>query len=393
MAKKKIRMIPYDSIEFYAVESWLTEQANKGWQLKTIRGNFAVFEDGIPRQTRFCLDTLNADKYGIEQELHETAAQQGWDYICDYAWHSYGVYRSDDPDAVPFHTDLSVRQSAMRRRMVLNLIGLALLALIIVYQFIRPDGLIAVLRGSAGSEFYLGNGLILMICSVLLFLFWAVFVLFSFGAFRRAKRDLALGMAGPHPSAALLTSCRLFLTICIIAVIALLLVGRQYGYGQSQFSPLPEQASLRVPLWQTIDAVEYQRAQQGIPDDRSFDDFMVIRHSPFTVEICSVRQAGSYHAFSAGSGVMESFYDVDDCVMRSVQSAERAFAMLAEESNCESLPPSNGFDEAAWGKFNTAQTMILRKDSTVIRVYYNGETDLREKIHLFADALSQGDGR
>lgn len=391
MAKKKIRLIPYDSIEFYAVESWLTEQANKGWQLKTIRGNFAVFEDGIPRQTRFCLDTLNADKYGIEQELHETAAQQGWDYICDYAWHSYGVYRSDDPDAVPFHTDLSVRQSAMRRRMVLNLIGLALLALIIVYQFIRPDGLIAVLRGSAGSEFYLGNGLILMICSVLLFLFWAVFVLFSFGAFRRAKRDLALGMAGPHPSAALLTVCRLFLTACVIAVIALLLIGRKYSV--YEFRPLPDQMSLHVPLWQTIDDEEYQRAQAGRPDEPSFDDDLMIRHSPFADEILSVHQSGNYQAINISTGVMNSFYDADECVMRYVQYAERAFAMLAEESNCESLPPSNGFDEAAWGKFNTAQTMILRKDSTVIRVYYNGETDLREQIHLFADALSQGDGR
>ena len=391
MAKKKIRLIPYDSIEFYAVESWLTEQANKGWQLKTIRGNFAVFEDGIPRQTRFCLDTLNADKYGIEQELHETAAQQGWDYICDYAWHSYGVYRSDDPDAVPFHTDLSVRQSAMRRRMVLNLIGLALLALIIVYQFIRPDGLIAVLRGSAGSEFYLGNGLILMICSVLLFLFWAVFVLFSFGAFRRAKRDLALGMAGPHPSAALLTVCRLFLTACVIAVIALLLIGRKYSV--YEFRPLPDQMSLHVPLWQTIDDEEYQRAQAGRPDEPSFDDDLMVRHSPFANEILSVRQSGNYQAINISTGVMNSFYDADECVMRSVQYAERAFDLLTEEGNCKPLSLPEGFDEAAWGRYNTAQTLVLRRDSTVIRVFYNGEADLRDQIHVFADVLGQGDRR
>ena len=392
MAKKKIRMVPYDSIEFFAVESWLSELAEKGWQLKRFRGGFAEFEASAPRKTRYCLDTLSSDKYEMEQELRETAANQGWEYVSDYAWHSYGVYRSDDPDVVPFHTDLSIRQAAMRRRMVFNLIGLALLSLIIIYQFIRPDGLIAVFRGSVGSEIYLGNGLIRIICTALLLLFWAVFALFSFGSFRRAKRDLALGMTGPHPASALLNVCRLFLTACAIAVIVLLLIGRQYGYGKSQFLSLPEQDSLRVPLWQTINAEEYQLAQEGRPDDRSLDDFMVIRHSPFAVEIRSVRQAGDYHVRDAGSGVMESFYDVDDCVMRSVQSAERTFALLAEEGDCESLSPSDGFDEAAWGKYNREQTLVLRKENTVLWVLYNGDVDLREQIHVFADTLQQGDG-
>ena len=88
MAEKKIRLIPYDSIEFYAVESWLTKQAEKGWQLKTIHGNFAVFIKSVPKQTRYCLDTLNVEKYAVEQELHEAAEAHGWEYICDYALHS-----------------------------------------------------------------------------------------------------------------------------------------------------------------------------------------------------------------------------------------------------------------------------------------------------------------
>ena len=384
-------MVPYDSIEFFAIENWLTEQAEKGWQLRSFHGSFAVFEQSTPRKTRFCLDALSADKYAVEQELHETALKQGWEYLSDFAWHSYGVYRSDDPDAVPFHTDLSVRQAAMHRRMVYTFTCLAILAVILLHQFLRPNGLIGVFRGSVGSEFYLGNGLIWIICAVLLLLFWVLFSLLSVGAFRRAGRDLALGTAGPHPAAAVLIACRLFLTVCIVAVVVLLLVGRQFGYSQSQFSALPDQDSLRVPLWQTLDEEEYQLAQEGRPDDRLLDDFMVRRHSPFAVEIRSVRQAGNYHVLDSGSSVMELFYDVDDCIMCSVRSAERTFALLAEEGICESLPPSDGFDETAWGKYNREQTLVLRRDNTVLWVLYNGDMDLREQIHVFADTLRQGD--
>ena len=391
MAEKKIRLIPYDSIEFYAVESWLTKQAEKGWQLKTIHGNFAVFIKSVPKQTRYCLDTLNVEKYAVEQELHEAAEAHGWEYICDYAWHSYSVYRSDDPDAVAFHTDLSVRQSAMRRRMISNLVSLALLALIILHQFLRPDGLIAVFRGSVGSEIYLGNGLIMVICSVLLLLFWAVFALFSFGSVRRAKRDLALGTAGPHPAAVLQNMCRLFLTICSIAVVMLLLIGRNYT--RHEFEPLPDQSALHVPLWQTINSDEYHRAQEGLPDELMFDDNLLIRHSPFADKIRCVRQNGNYERINISTGVMHSFYDADEYVMRSEQYAERTFALLSEEENCKPLPPSDGFDEAAWGQYNTAQTLVLRRGNTVIWVYYNGETDLRGQIPAFADALGQGEVR
>lgn len=393
MAAKKIRMVPYDSIEFYAIESWLTEQAEKGWQLKAFHGNFAVFERSTPRSTRFCLDTLSAEKYTVEQELRETAASQGWEYLSDFAWHSYSVYRSDEPDAVPFHSDLSVRQAAMHKRMVFMLVGLAALAMIIVHQFVRPDGLIAVLRGSAGADIYLGDGLIRLLCAALLFLFWVVFAFFSIGAFVRARRDLQQGKATEHSSAALQIFLRLFLTACVFVVIVLLIIGRQYRYGQSQFRPLPDQASLRVPLWQTIDAEEYQRAQEGRPNESAFDDFMVLRHSPFAEEIVSVRQAGDYHSKNVSTGVMDSFYDADDCVMRSERYAEKAFAHLAHENDCTQLLSPNGFDDAAWGNDNNAQTLVLRKGCNVVQVYYNGAVDLREYLDLFYETLQQGGGK
>ena len=68
------------------------------------------------------------------------AFEQGWEYLSDFAWHSYGVYRSDDPDAVPFHTDLSVRQAAMHRRMVYTFACLGFLAMILFHQFLRQLG-------------------------------------------------------------------------------------------------------------------------------------------------------------------------------------------------------------------------------------------------------------
>ena len=41
-------MVPYESIEFFAIENWLTEQAEKGWQLRSFHGSFAVFEQSTP---------------------------------------------------------------------------------------------------------------------------------------------------------------------------------------------------------------------------------------------------------------------------------------------------------------------------------------------------------
>lgn len=198
-------------------------------------------------------------------------------------------------------------------------------------------------------------------------------------------------MAGSHPSAALLIACRLFLTACVIAVVSLLLIGRKYSV--YEFQPLPDQRSLHVPLWQTIDADEYQRAQAGRPDEPSFDDDLMVRHSPFADEILSVRQGGNYQAINISTGVMNSFYDADEYVMRSEQYAERAFDLFSKEGNCEPLPLPEGFDEAAWGRYNTAQTLVLRRDNTLIWAFYNGEADLRDQIHLFADVLGQGDGK
>lgn len=393
MAAKKIRMVPYDSIEFYAIESWLTEQAEKGWQLKVFHGNFAVFEKSTPRNTRFCLDTLSAEKYSVEQELRDTAATQGWEYLSDFAWHSYSVYRSDDPNAVPFHSDLSVRQNAMHKRMVFTMVCLAALTMIIVHQFLRPDGLIAVFRGSACSEIYLGNGLIYILCAALLILFWAVFAFFSISAFVRAGRDLEYGGVVARSSVAIQIIMRVFLTLCVVAVVALLIFGRRFGYGQSQFSSLPDQTSLRVPLWQTIDAEEYQRAQTWRPDEIPFADFMVLRHSPFAEEIVSVRQSGDYHSKNESTGVMDSFYDADDCAMRSELYAERTFACLADENHCKPLLSPAGFDEAAWGKDSDAQTLVLREGCDVIYVYYNGAADLREHLQLFYETHQQGVGK
>ena len=389
MTKKKTLWVPYDSIEICAIEDWLTEQAKKGWQLKAFHGSFAVFEQSAPCATRYCLDALSAEKYATEQELREAAVAQGWAYVSDFAWHRYGVYRSDDPGAMAFHSDLTVRRTAMHGRFVFATVSLVLLALLIVYQVIRPNGLIAVLRGATGPQMYLGNGLLAVVSTVLLFLVWGGFALTYLGALRRAKRDLEQGFAGPRPSATRCTLRYLFLVVCVLAVVALLFVGKRYE--TERFASLPEQSSLRVPLWQTLDAEEYDAAQMGRPDEPALDDFLVLRRSPFAVEICSVRQNGNYHAVNENNGVMDTFYDADLCVMKSERYAVRVFELLAQQDACVLRTPSDGFDAVAWGEQNGAQSLVLRKDNTVIWVVYNGGVNLREEIHVFADALQQGE--
>lgn len=114
--KKKICFVPYENFEVYAIQDWLDSQAVKGYRLERFRFGFAVFRRTQPSQTRYRLDILTSEKYDMEQDIHEDAADQGWQYVCDYAWHNYSVYCAEDPDAPELHTDPAVLRSAMEGR-------------------------------------------------------------------------------------------------------------------------------------------------------------------------------------------------------------------------------------------------------------------------------------
>ena len=69
MSVRKTVLCPYTRWEFDRVEVWCEEMERRGLRLVRFKGQFAVLEDGAPRDTRyrFCAAETDTDA-GFEEE-------------------------------------------------------------------------------------------------------------------------------------------------------------------------------------------------------------------------------------------------------------------------------------------------------------------------------------
>ena len=120
---KKLRwfIVPCPDYDVPAMESWLEEQALRGWFLSKEDGFFlglACFEAGAPKRVRYRLDAVPKEKAFAEfpenkASAIELAQELGWEYVTERK--EFLIYRCEDADLPELHTDPAVQALSLRR--------------------------------------------------------------------------------------------------------------------------------------------------------------------------------------------------------------------------------------------------------------------------------------
>lgn len=104
MSKFVKRVIPFESCDIPAIQSWLEDMAEKGLFFKECGVFFAKFEKGEPKDMRYRLDFCDVVACDIPEEKKELYERSGWNVVGDFK-NDCVVICTDDPDAPEIYTD------------------------------------------------------------------------------------------------------------------------------------------------------------------------------------------------------------------------------------------------------------------------------------------------
>ena len=131
-AVREIR--PANVYDVAANETWLEDQAAKGWRLTGMTGWSGVFEKAEPTACRYRMQPLPRKEKAPPEEMVELYASLGWEYVCTLPG-VFHIWRCDDPDVPELDTDPVVQGMGyryLRRRMLRDgIISLLLLAVLV----------------------------------------------------------------------------------------------------------------------------------------------------------------------------------------------------------------------------------------------------------------------
>ena len=103
MKDKKRMLIPDNSWDIGAVESWLEDQAAEGWHLTECWGRRARFQREEPKRVRYRLMPFPDEFMQSKVEREALYADLGWRFVAN-RW-DYQVYVCEDPAAAELETD------------------------------------------------------------------------------------------------------------------------------------------------------------------------------------------------------------------------------------------------------------------------------------------------
>ena len=104
MSKFVKRVIPFESCDIPAIQTWLEDMAEKGLFFKECGVFFAKFEKGEPKDMRYRLDFCDVVACDIPEEKKELYERSGWNVVGDFK-NDCVVICTDDPDAPEIYTD------------------------------------------------------------------------------------------------------------------------------------------------------------------------------------------------------------------------------------------------------------------------------------------------
>ena len=129
-------LLPGGLYDVAANETWLEEQADKGWCAVDAIGLRVCFVKGIPQKMRYRLQPMGKAEESVGQERIEIYKSLGWEYVCSIS-NVFYLWSSRDPVAVELDTDLVVQADGFRylkKRMLQSATVEGILMLLILIQ-------------------------------------------------------------------------------------------------------------------------------------------------------------------------------------------------------------------------------------------------------------------
>lgn len=392
-----IKYIPYRSWEPDAVETWLTDQAAKGWELVDITLHFGQFRRTAPKRVRYRLDRQVLGRLTrAEAEYLALCKESGWDFVCNLG--DCYVLRTEDENAVEIQSDpalyLEGLEKALRGKIgwsvfILILLGFAIAGLV---MFFRRDGIAYRLVELGFLSFV--NQFVFCLAAALLFPLEIVTVI-------RIKKRIKDGTVDRHfhrsPRAA-----RLRAVLVPLLILTLILDVVHPGYSNiHRGDSLSDEVIAALPFatLRNIDPAGAAKiaAQSREPHSElklvSYD-YCTYRNLPMPAyysvsETIDTWKKAGVNQYETVSRTGCAFY------YRKLWSENLArdylsdrLTLQADGCDYETIAYP-GFDEVWYGlDADSNQSLWLRRGDTLLEVYSLDSADLREYLDIFAEKLS-----
>ena len=134
-----LKLMPYEPYEIDALESWLDEQARKGYFLSQSHGKWLQFYRDAPRPLRCRID-VKPDP-GYREDRVAAFRDMGWEYVCELS-PQLDVYTCGDPSVPDLNTDEdtlhSVLDGLLRKKQTANVVAALLLVPYVYFVLVLP---------------------------------------------------------------------------------------------------------------------------------------------------------------------------------------------------------------------------------------------------------------
>ena len=384
--KNILKYIPYNSWEPGAIETWLSEQAEKGLYLVDITLHFAKFRRAEPKEVRYRFDQQELARLSPEeQEYFDACAKAGWEWVCD--WGDSHVFRTGDENAVELQSDpeLYLRGlKKLRRRRMQNIYFLFVyLVLSIVTPFFGKDLGFFMILVEAGFTWMLF--LWIMLLSVI------VLIVIEIISLKKCKILPEDGSSSAHWAA---VRKRAVFQAVVNAVIILSFVGFMVcNINLRNGSPFediaPPLASLPFPTLADISPDEAAGiAYAGITYGNESR-----KNLPAPVQLIFHQAKHKYETNSSGLSVsipvIAYWVSYDELWSAFLaKGLEKDWLKYETHGAALSSLSAPGFDDAFYGTdAEGEQLLIVHRSKAVLKVTYIGSADLRAHLDTFAEKM------
>lgn len=136
MSKFVKRVIPFESCDIPAIQSWLEDMAEKGLFFKECGVFFAKFEKGEPKDMRYRLDFCDVVACDIPEEKKELYERSGWNVVGDFK-NDCVVICTENPDAPEIYTDCELLVKPLKNIMLKYRIYVAALCVMLLTALVH----------------------------------------------------------------------------------------------------------------------------------------------------------------------------------------------------------------------------------------------------------------
>lgn len=384
MSDSVTKIIPYEPFEIECIETWLDELATKGLVLQEITYVFAKFKKAEPSRTRFRIDFSPITEQKFDSTRRSLIKEKGWQYVTVFS-SRYRIYKTEDP----FLTELPVgdatpKSSATWYNLSVS-ISIVIAVQCIFYLFAHLHGQFGILD-SLLNDTLLGFHLFVFM-ALLLFCF-VRFITFRTWKHRKGRSVVQSQNASVIGRQTVQVIVKIILPFVAIAMCLGLMLGSE-GNGK----PLQDFAgSIPFPLLEEINPAEGQDLSKRITSDEHeiiapLDHYITKEHHVLSPLIIQTRQSGPWIQIGGGHYVSQYSYCVYYYQMLNRPLAKWYAAELSQNLGSKQIASTSEGFTAWYLKSEDDQSLIIEYQNIVIRVWYDGATDLRDCIPLYETYL------